>query len=314
MEELSLPGTSSDPRPAPGEEDYRALAELGGQKLRQGDFSAALEAYTRALEVARAIGNPGLVDRAELNRAVVLLQMGEARRAEEGLREILLRTGEPLVAWSAAYNLSSSLRQQGRYDQALRYARRALERAEALGTPDTLAPVHNLLGNIYLCRSYLDLALREYETALALRESQEADTRYSRAILEENIGYCLLLMGRLEEGIGRIRRALELAEEVGDRRCRAECFQDLCYGLLLQRRHEEAIRMGEEAMAEARAMGFTDILENCHYLLGELGTRTGDLERRDRHFQQLQQMHPELPFLKDFLCSVDVTGIITLKR
>lgn len=314
MEELNLPGDPTDRDPAPDRAVYRSLSERGSRKLREGDFAAALEAYTRALELARAQDDPALTDRAELNRAVVLLQMGEARQAEEGLREILLRTEEPLVAWSAAYNLSSSLRQQRRYDQALRYARRALERAQALGTAETLAPVHNLLGNIYLCRSYLDQALREYEKALELRRSQPGDTRYSRAIVEDNIGYCLLLLKRLDEGVATLRRALALAEEVGDRRCRAECLQDLCYGLLLQGRYEEAIPMGEAAMGEARAMGFADIVENCHYLLGELATRTGDLRRRDRHFWELQQMHPELPFLKDFLCSVDVTGIITLRR
>ncbi len=314
MEELNLPADAAEADPGPDSALYRSLAERGARKLREGDFPAALEAYERALELARAQGDSARIDRAELDRAVVLLQMGEARRAEEGLREILLRAEDPLVAWSAAYNLSSSLRQQGRYDQALRYARRAFERAQAMGTPETLAPVHNLLGNIYLCRSYLVQALREYEKALELRRSQPGDTRYSRAILEDNIGYCLLLLKRLDEGVATIRRALALAEEVGDRRCRAECLQDLCYGLLLQGRHEEAIPMGEAAIREARGMGFADIVENCHYLLGELGNRTGDFRRRDRHFQQLQQMHPELPFLKDFLCSVDVTGIITLKR
>jgi hypothetical protein len=40
----------------------------------------------------------------------------------------------------------------------------------------------------------------------------------------------------------------------------------------------------------------------------------GDVAARDAHFQQLQSLHPELPFLKDFLCAVDVTQIITLKR
>ncbi len=316
MEELTPSHAPEVPHleATPEAETYAALAARGARHLQRGEFEAALETYSAALVIARALDDQARIDRAELNRSMVLLQMGEARRAEEGLREILLRTDEPEVAWSAAYNLASSLRRQGRYEQALRYARRAMERARALGTPEALAPVHNVLGNIHLSRSYLDEALAEYETALELRRVQAGDTRFSRAILEENIGYCLLLRKQFDEGMARIHEALRLAREVGDGRCRAECLQDLCYGLLLQGRHEEALPMGEAAMAAAREMGFLDIVENCNYLLGELGTRTENHAMRDRHFQELQQMHPELPFLKDFLCSVDVTGIITLKR
>jgi len=60
--------------------------------------------------------------------------------------------------------------------------------------------------------------------------------------------------------------------------------------------------------------GFTDLEENCRYLLGELGTRTGRTGLRDENFQALQTMHPEVPFLREFLCTVDVTEFITLKR
>jgi len=48
--------------------------------------------------------------------------------------------------------------------------------------------------------------------------------------------------------------------------------------------------------------------------LGELGSRSGRFEMRDRHFEALQHLHPEVPFLQDFLCTVDVTELITLKR
>ena len=194
------------------------------------------------------------------------------------------------------------------------YARRALERAASLDAVDCLAMIHNLIGNLHLSQSYLDEALAEYRTALALRESQEGDTRYSRAIVLENLGYCLLLQQRLDEGTARIHEALALAREVEDRRCEAECLQDMCYGLLLQDRYDEAILKGEAALEMAAEAGYDDIDENCHYLLGELGSRTDDAERRDRHFQRLQNLHPELPFLRDFLCAVDVTQIITLKR
>jgi tetratricopeptide (TPR) repeat protein len=300
--------------PPDGPAEYEGLKERGRQATQRGEFATALEAYSRAREIALCGGDQDTIDEADLNVAMVRLQMGEARRGEEGLRQILLRARDDRIALAAAYHLASSLRKQGRHEKALAYARRALERARAIGAPDRLAMVHNLVGNILLGQSYLDEALAEYEAALVLRGCQGGDTRYSCAILLENLGYCLLLKRRFEEGMARIREGLDLAVAVGDRRCEAECLQDLCYGLLLAGQHREAIANGEAALARAQEMGYRDIEENCHYLLGELGSRTGDAELRDRHFQRLQSLHPELPFLKDFLCAVDVTQIITLKR
>lgn len=296
------------------EASYESWSRAGHEATRLGDFGAALEAFRRAKVAANALDDVSREDATDLNVATVLIQMGRAREGEDGLREILLRSRDPKVAFKAAYNLAGSLRKQLRYERAHAYASRAMERARELDSPEYLAPAHNLLGNILLSQSYLDQALCEYETSLALRTGQKEDTRYSRAILQENIGYCLLLQKNFEAGLEKIRAALTLAEEVQDRRCRAECLQDLCYGLLLQGNYTEAIAMGEAALAESNTAGYRDIEENCHYLLGELGTKTGDLDRRDRHLDQLQGLHPELPFLKDFLCAVDVMSIITLKR
>lgn len=309
MRELNPPPSAAD--------RYAALKEVGKAATLRGDFRAALEAYSEAREIACAgAGEAGAdrMDEADLNVAMVLLQMGEARRGEEGLREILLRTRDPRVGIAAAYNLASSLRKQGRHERAMVYAKRAFERARSLGAADCLAMIHNLIGNLYLSQSYLDQALEEYERALALREAEEGDTRYSRAIVLENFGYCLLLKQRLPEGTARLREALDLARQMEDHRCEAECLQDLCYGLLLQGDHDSAAGCGVSALELSARYEYRDIEENCHYLLGELGSRTGDLSMRDEHFQRLQNLYPELPFLKDFLCAVDVTQIITLKR
>jgi tetratricopeptide (TPR) repeat protein len=291
--------------------DIRSWIARGADAIQHGEFPAALAAYERARELAE---DPSEIDNADLNIAMVRLQMGDAKGGEEGLREILLRAGNPHVAFHAAYNLASSLRKQGRYERALRYARRAKECGQTIGCPDLMAPVHNLLGNLHLNQNYLDEALLEYETALALRRAQDGDSRFSRAILEENIGYCLILQKRFPQALARLREALKLSSETGDRRCRAECLQDLCYGYLMSGRLDEAIVEGQRALEEALTGRFTDLEENCRYLLGELGTRTGRTGLRDENFQALQTMHPEVPFLREFLCTVDVTEFITLKR
>jgi tetratricopeptide (TPR) repeat protein len=294
----------------PGD-SYEGWSRQGAEATRRGEFGLALEAYAKAGALASDLAQE---QAAALNVAMVRLQTDAWREAEEGLREILLRTDDPRVAYSAAYHLASSLRRQSRHERALAYARRAMERARQLGGTEYLAPAHNLLGNIHLAQSRLQEALQEYEQSMRLREAQSEDTRWSRAILLENIGYCLLLLQRFDEGLARIEEGLLLAEEVDDKRCRAECLQDLCYGLLLTASYERALLHGAAALAVAEAQGYGDIQENCHYLLGEVGARTGDAELRDQHLDRLQALHPELPFLRDFLSAVDITSVLSLKR
>jgi tetratricopeptide (TPR) repeat protein len=296
------------------ENTFEAWTEEGKRATLRGEFASALEAYERARELLPTDADPSRRDAAELNVAMVCLQMGDARRGEDGLREILLRTTDHRIAFNAAYHIASSQRRQGRYDRAMSYATRALDRARAIGALDLVAAGQNLRGNILLYQNRLDDALEAYTEALRLRTAQDGDTRYSRAILLENIGYCRLLRRDYDDGIDLICSAKGLAEDVRDRRCIAECLQDLCYGYLLQGRHRRALEHGERALSEAMDAGYEDIEENCHYLLGELGSKLGDLQRRDDHFQRLQDLHPELPFLREFLCAVDITSIITLKR
>jgi tetratricopeptide (TPR) repeat protein len=295
----------------PHEDSYEAWSRRGAEATRRGEFGLALEAYTRARALAGELAHE---QAAALNLAMVRLQTDSWREAEEGLREILLRTDDPRIAYSAAYHLASSLRRQSRHERALAYARRAMERARQLGGTEYLAPAHNLLGNIHLAQSRLQDALEEYRQSLQLREAQAEDTRWSRAILLENIGYCLLLLRQFDEGLATIERGLALAEAVDDKRCRAECLQDLCYGFLLTSLYDRARLHGESALVAALALGYGDIQENCHYLLGEVGARTGDAELRDRHLDRLQALHPELPFLRDFLSAVDITSVLSLKR
>jgi tetratricopeptide (TPR) repeat protein len=293
------------------EDGYDGWSRRGADATRAGDFEAALDAYAQARGLAQDARQRTA---ASLNLAMVLLQTDRWREGEEGLREILLSTDDTRVAFSAAYHLASSLRRQSKHERALAYARRAMERAEQLGAPEYLAPAHNLLGNIQLAQSHLDDALGSYRRSLEIRLGQDEDTRWSQAILLENVGYCLLLLGRHDEALSRIREALELADQTGDRRCRAECLQDLCFGLLLAGELDGARPHGEQALEIAESAGYGDIRENCHYLLAEIGTRTNDSDLRDRHLDRLQELHPELPFLRDFLAAVDVTSVLSLKR
>jgi tetratricopeptide (TPR) repeat protein len=293
---------------------YRQLRLAGIAKIRTGEYQGALEDFEQALAAARRAGTPRLLHEAQANVSMAYIQLGEDRKAESGLREILLRSQEPRLRFGAAYNLAVSLRKQGRYGRARQYAAHAMENARRLRDASRRGGCHNLLGNILMNQSCLEEALVEYRKALAIRRRQKQDVRFSIAIILENIGYTYLLQKKYSRGAVMIGRALSIALEIDDKRCIAESHQDLCYANMLMNRYSDAVEMGNKALEIASARGYRDIETNCYYLLGETAHLAGRPEERDRQFERLQSLHPELPFLRDFLCAFDLSGIITLKR
>jgi tetratricopeptide (TPR) repeat protein len=295
-------------------EAYQRLYDAGVAKVRTGDFRGALDDFGGALGLAREAGDPGLQYEAQANLSMVYIQLGEERRAEKGLREILLNSREHKVRFGAAYNLAVSQRKQGRYARAHFYAAMAMDSAVRVRDASARAGCHNLLGNILMSQSFLDKALVEYRKALRIRRRQKSDVRFSIAILLENIGYTYLLKKRFRLGASMIARALELATAVQARRCIAECCQDLSYAKMQMHEYDKATEMGEKALAIALESGYRDVEKNCYYLLGESAHLAGRIDERDRHFERLQSLHPELPFLRDFLCAFDLSEILTLKH
>lgn len=294
--------------------EYQTRQQGGIEKVRSGDFPGALGDFEAALALARQIGDVTLLHETQANVSMVYIQLGEEHKAEAGLREILLKSRDPKVLFGAAYNLAVCQRKQGRYGRAQFYARKAMENAGRIRNASNRAACRNLLGNILMNQSRLEEALDQYRRALRIRRRQKEDVRFSIAILLENIGYTYLLKKKYARGASMITKALALATAVGAKRCIAEGYQDLCYANMLMGRYAEATEMGERALALAREAGYRDVEKNCFYLLGETAHLDGRGEERDRHFQSLQSLHPELPFLRDFLCAFDLSDIITLKH
>ena len=294
-------------------ERFWGLMKEGYALVQTGRLADALANFEKARAIAAGSRDRGLADKAIANKSMVLLEMGQYARAARGLREIILRSRDDETICGASYNLAISLRRQGQYPRACFYARLAMERSRALKDSGWVARCHNLMGNLHLMQSRLEPALREYRKALAIRLEEKTLNKFAVGILKDNIGYSLVLLGRYEEGVAEIAEALKLAEEVGNTRCACECEHDLAFGLMQLRRLDEARVHGERALGVAVQNDFKEITRNCYYILGEIHHLQGDEERRDHYFYLLQQLHPNLPFLRDFLCAFDVSKIVALR-
>lgn len=292
---------------------YSDLLRKGSDQLRSGNLDSSLSLLRKALGIARRAKDPNRIDKAVVSISACLIEIGEFETAATGLREIILKSTDDESICAAAYNLSASLRRQGKHSKAFTYARKAFEKARSLGDLSWMARCHNLIGNIYLVQSHLNKALREYERALALRLKEKEMKPFSVAILKDNIGYCQMLKGRYDEGIRSVREALDLVTALGSKKCVCECSHDLSFGYMQLRELDEAERYGLAALEIAEAEGYREIVKNCFYLLGEINYLKGDEEARDHYFYRLQELYPHLPFLRDFLCTFDVSKIIALR-
>jgi tetratricopeptide (TPR) repeat protein len=296
------------------QEIYDELFRQRAEELERGNFDKALEFCEHALLIAHELGSQDLVHRAVYNRSAIQLELGDPKLAEEGLREVILRSNKPAIICGAAYNLAVSMRRQKRWDRAQFFAHMAMEKARTLDDNVWVARCHNLLGNLHLCQSDATGALKEYRKSLQLRLGQSGDTRFPRAILLDNIGYCWLLNGDYRDGLARIHEALDLAVEISASRCIAESLQDLCFGYMKLGDLSQAAGFGERALALGEEQQYPEIIRNCYYLLSEVYHLADEEQLSDDYLEKLQALFPDIPYLGDFLRTFDVSNIIALKN
>jgi len=292
---------------------YLDVTKEGDSLVRRGDFRRAIDNFERAVVLAKDLDDQSLLVKALCNLSSARLAAGDIREAEQGLREILMRTRDAGTIFAASSTLASALRRQGRLDRALLYAKKALRACEGLDNVAWLASCHNLIANLHLSKSCLDEAVAEYRYALTLYEKEGLGTEHPVEVIKENLGYCLLLKKRYRQGIAIILEALQISLSNGNTRCLAECHQDLSFAYMQLKEYERAREHGEKAYELAVAQEYTDLHKNCCYLLGEIHLMLEDEERSDYYFDRLQAFFPNVPVLKEFLRTFDVSSIINFK-
>lgn len=300
--------------------EYEELRDRGLEARSRGDLKVARRLLESARDAAADLAGeaPGLLDQAEVNLAMIRVQLHEDDAAEKGLREVLLRSGSDDIVRLAAHCLAKILSHRQEHEKALRYARLSRERAEVLGDPFKLFAAAGLLGALHLNQSYLEDSLSHYEEAVRLlgehRFEDPAEAAFYWGMALDNVGYVLVLLGRLEEGKLHLEDAHERASRFGITDLVAETAIDLCFAALQAGDLGGAVRYGERALEIAERNDLTFFRRNCYYLLGEAASRRGDEEAADRYFAKLGEFYPQIAFLGEFLKEFDVSQMINLKE
>lgn len=277
-----------------------------------GRFHEAVELLASALDAADRLGDPELRDLAYCNWASVKIEFGEAGEVLPVLREILLRSGDATNCRLAAYHVSRIYELRGEWKKGLFYARIARDRTAQLTDPDPawIAGSQNQIANFLVAESRFEEALQAYEEAF---EAHPEASGYRLPGIQQNSGYCLLMLGRPNEALKLLYRSLRAYRRLGATPLLALNHLDLAYTFLEIDRPRLAIRHAAKALALAEMHGDDTQIKNGLYLLGEAWHQYGDDDEARRHFQKLSDRYEGLQFIADFLLTVDVRQMINLR-
>ena len=298
-------------RKAAVEARERAIAH--GQR---GEFASALTHFEAALGHARETGDDAFVDWIFVSRAAAAVEVGASEADLLELKEILLRRTDPQIALRAASSLSVAFDLRRDTRKALFYARIARRHAEELGDPAHLSATANRLGAILAASSRFDEAADAFRTALDWNAKEAGDSEVWRAQANDNLGYCLIALDRLDEGMPLVHEALETLRKEKAAGFLVYPLMDLCFGYLKQDRYAEARFFGEAALERLESGGpMADLAveKNLLYLLGEACQLAGDEDEAEEWFARLARHYPEFKNLRTYLQVFDLRNVINLR-
>ncbi|MEO6323735.1 MAG: hypothetical protein ABIT01_12015, partial [Thermoanaerobaculia bacterium] len=283
--------------------------------LEKGDTQNALTAYDQALEAARATEESSFIDWIYTCRAAAASELESPDAELIELKRILLRATEARTAFRASYATARIYELRRDFKKALFYNRFAIEHAERLGDKLSIFGAQNQSGMLLVVDSRFEEAETLYRRALESAGPIEASVIAPayRAVLIDNLGYCLLALDRTSEGLALVHEAFDVIESQGAPSLSVFPLLDLCFGYLKLDRFAEARYFGEAGLERVSLCGDPGVEKSFLYLLGETCHLAGDAESAESYFDRLAALYPEFRNLRAYLEVFDFRNVINLR-
>jgi tetratricopeptide (TPR) repeat protein len=297
----------------------------------------------RARAAGEAIGDLSGQIGANVNLGLNAYSAGDYRRAQAFQEKILqlIPSGQVRERFGRAVlpvvnslsNLASALAERGRFDDAVRHGRAAMELAEAVGHPYSVAVACLHVGGAYTLRGDVAQARpslsRAYSLAqeltigflipwaalhlsalstlegrakdalslvLAARAALQNGLEWWEAVADLRLGEALLAAGRVDEALVAATRALDLARARGEQGHEAWALR-LLGEIAAQPRATDADTAESHyrlAIALAERLDMRPLVAHCHLGLGRLDRRVGDRARAGEHLALAATMYREM--------------------
>ena len=276
--------------------------------VESGLLQDAMTLADDAVEVAQTLG-AAAQRRAQCNRAQILIELGEIDSVIAPLRQLLTESREVETSFRAAYGLARAYDLKSDHAKAHFYLRIAKGHAAASGNAEFQRWAHNLSGCLLIAESRFSEAVIELELAL----STPSAISVWRAFVEDNLGYCYVVLGRQAEGLQLLYRSWVTLRRAPGGLARFPRLA-LCYAYLEADRLPRAERHGRAALAAADDAGDRETAKMALYLLGEVAKQKDDIALARAYFGMLQvRFYPSNSDLADVLLHVDARQLVNLK-
>lgn len=226
------------------EEQVLIYEHLGDVLVKTGAYDSALESYTAALDVLKAlllVGH-GAERAAALYRkaGMVYESKGEYPVALEWLTraQAMLPDGHHAEMARICTSVAGILYRQGEAAQSLQWCQRGLEIAQAVGEPQEMAHAYMLRGTIHGDLGDLDQAISDCLKSLDL--ARKAGDLLQQAKAHNGLGANYYYTGDWQPAEFHYRQSLEIRERIGDVTGMAMVSNNLGELYLNQGRFDEA--------------------------------------------------------------------------
>ena len=210
------------------------------------------------------------------------------------------REGNMLGSIVAYRAMGKELRNDSRFDEALKVHSEGLKQAETLGDTLEIVQALNNIGTVYRRMGMLDMAQDYHYRAFAISK-ESADTSFTakknRVVSLNGLGNIYLTLGNYARADSALRLAL-----AGERELNSALGQAINYaniGSIFSHREQldSAWRYYRQSMGLNLQVGNTLGVALCHIYFGELHEKEHDYEKAiseyDKAYQQLQSSQDE---------------------
>ncbi|MDT7790562.1 MAG: hypothetical protein QOF58_8981 [Pseudonocardiales bacterium] len=157
--------------------------------------------------------------------------------------------GDVEAECQALGNLGTAYERLGRYGEAEKHHREALDLARSAGVLPLEGRTHNNLANVYLAVADHHNALEHYRQALDI--AVRTGNRVGQCRSANNLGIVHERLGQYDEALVQHTEALTVAEQIDDVAGRGYALHSLGFGLRRLGRADEALSHFEQALAIA---------------------------------------------------------------
>ena len=191
-------------------------------------------------------------------------------------------------------NMSGSCWFLKRPQEGINYLEKAIDYYERTDHKNNAANGYNNLGVNLVLLGQWDRAQESFERALALATEGDSRGAEVPMILD-SLGELRILRGDLDEAHGYLERALALSSEKGNKWYQGQAQRTLGRCYLAMKRHAEALVTLKKALELAELIGDRQAICESRLLLAEVSLEHGETEESVANLQSLAQLITDSP-------------------